>query len=99
MTEINKVTKPRKSKTETDLIDELAAAERKAASIKQRLHANKLDSVIINSKIVEAFQSIQNAYTDLSDVFILEVVAKAFGIPRLTITQAPKATRKPKAPK
>ena len=96
MTDINKARKPRKSKTAEEKLAAIVAAKAKVAALENKLYADQIDAAITASKIVAAYEHIRSAVKDASDVVVLTAVAKALKIPRLSITQADKQTRRSK---
>jgi alanyl-tRNA synthetase len=91
--------KPRTTKTSEDLKKELEEAKRKIAELEKRAYAEELTELIKSTNIVADFAKIQAKVKDITPVAILQAVASAVGIKRLQVTQAPPATRKPRAEK
>ena len=77
----------------------LIEAEAKIAELEKRAYAEELTELIKSTSIVADFAKIQAKVKDITPLAILEAVASAVGIKRLQVTQAPPATRKPRAAK
>ncbi len=91
--------KPRVTKTSAELKQELEEAKKKIAELEKRAYAEELTELIKSTSIVADFAKIQAKAKDITPLAILEAVASAVGIKRLQVTQAPPATRKPRAAK
>lgn len=93
--------KPRTAKTSEQLKQELEATEKKLAELRKRAYAEELREAINATSIAADYAMVKAKVKDAGELVILQAIADAIGIKRLTIAQAPPAKRntKPKVEK
>ncbi len=89
----------RAKKTPTDIKAELEATRKKVAVLEEKLYATELDELIKKQNIVSSFNVIKANLKEVNDLTILSAIARAVGIKRLILSQAPVKPRAKKVPK
>jgi len=86
--------KPRTPKTSEQYKQELEATKKRVAELEQLAYAQDLADAIKATNIADDFVKVLAKVKNVSEIAVLQAVAKAVGIKRVDISQAPPTTRK-----
>ncbi len=86
--------KPRTPKTSEQLKEELELARKKLEDLERRAYAEELTEAIKATNIVSEFEKLKAKVQKVSDTAILEAIAVAAGLKRITVSQAAPTKRK-----
>ena len=86
--------KPRTPKSSADWKAKLIKKKKELEELEKRAYAEELSEAIKATNIVAEFAKIKANTPNISDTVLLEAVATAAGIKRITVNQAAPAKRK-----